>query len=115
MLGDVGACCDPCGFARCDMLENAIECAYSARPSDHAEMKAYRHHLGCVLSFPDQPIVGVNDVIGKVRPTESSCVLEMHIVGIECIGNNEVPASGDPHVIWQVVIVGIAVVKKAAL
>jgi hypothetical protein len=114
-MRDVDAAGDP-GLALIgDVPENPVERADSPRPADHAQVKPDRQHLGRVHAFPVQPVEGLDDIFRKIRCTaESLRVKKLHVVGIESIGQHEVAVATDLDEIRQIVVIGVAVVEKAA-
>src|SRR5689334_2405687 len=110
MAGDIDAARQPDTLVLQDVIEETGKRLGAARPPGKAAMKADRHHLGraaaALFIEAIEAILEVGEEL--VAAVEALRGGEAHVVGIERIGNDEMPAAvwaADP--VWQVV--GIAV------
>ena len=82
--------------------------------SDEAGMQADRHHLRRDCTFLVQDVEGVLQQDVEIVASEKS-TRELHVIGDERIGHDKVLLTADARPVRQFVIVGVAVVQKAAL
>src|SRR5260221_14601163 len=92
------------------VIEESLKCPSAAGPSDQAAMQADGHHLGrptpsflieaieCVLEIGEELIAAVEAL--RRRKT--------HVVVVECVGNDEMPAALRPvDPIRQIIGIGV--------
>ena len=96
-----------------NVLEETVEGARSARPSDNAAMKSDRHHSP---AFRAQLVERVHE-IGKevVRGDEPVRHQELEIVRVERVRDDEVVPTSDLDPVRQLVSVRVRVVGEASL
>ena len=71
--------------------------------------------FGACAPFAMQPVEGVDHISGEIGgAAEPVGMEELHVVGVERVGQHQVPLVSDLHEIRQVVVVGVAVVEEAA-
>jgi len=115
VVGDVDPPCDPGVAPVGNMPEDPVEGADAAGSPDHPQVKADRHHLRRVRPLAMQPVEGIDHIGGEIGGAAEPVGMEkLHVVGVERIRQYQVPLVSDPHEIWQVVIVRVAVVEEAA-
>ena len=96
------------------MPKNPVEGADAAGPTDYSQVQPDRHHLRGVRPFAMQPVEGVDHISGEIGgAAEPVGMEELHVVGVERVRQHQVPLVSDLHEIWQVVVVGVAVVEEA--
>ena len=115
MASDVDAGRDPRVAVVRNVPQYPLRRADPARPTDYAQVKPDRHHLGLVGAFAVQPIEGVDHVLRKIAgAAEPLRTEELHVVRVKGIRQHEVALAGDIDEIRQLVVVGVAVVEEAA-
>ena len=79
-------------------------------------MQAYGHHFRRRGAFRPEPVDGIDAVFREIVAIgETAATLEAHVVGIEGVGQHHMRVPADfPHE-GQIVVIGVAVVQKAAL
>ena len=72
--------------------------------------------FGCVLAFRPQRVEGVGRVVGEVarRHEAVEALVIVHVVGVEAVGQHQVPLARDLDEERQVVGIVVAVVEEAA-
>ena len=99
-----------------DMGQESFEPVDAGRPSDDPQMQADRHHPWRPLPFAIQTLEGVDAVARKVfGQHEASPIVEAHIVGVERVGQHDMVMVADPDQQRAVVVVGVGIVKEAAV
>src|SRR3954452_3923175 len=78
-------------------------------------MKADRHHLGCRLALAYKPVERVDDIIREVGAAKPRGVVELHVIGIEGVGDRQMTLARDDEIVRKIVIVGVTVVKKSTM
>ena len=72
--------------------------------------------FGWSLAFRPQRVEGVDRVVGEVarRHEAMEALVIVHVVGVEAVGQHQVPLARDLDEEWQVVGIVVAVVEEAA-
>ena len=83
--------------------------------ADLAQMQADRHHLGRGLSLAQQHVEGVAMKGLVVAGAREGAVGEFSVIVDEAVGHDEVRPPVDLDPIGKLVVIGVAVVEKAAL
>lgn len=114
MPGNLDPFADPDTVVSADVIEKTCKSGHSRRMTDHPGMKTHRHHFWRVRALSIKPVerVAMPCLVvgaGGKRPGRIFRV----VVGVR-VGNDEVVCPADVDPIRQVVVVGIAVIEKAA-
>src|SRR5262245_16021274 len=88
----VNATRDPCSFATRDMIDESLERQGATRPAGEATVQSDRHHLGHSSSaFLVKNIEGVAQICEElITGVEALRRGETHVIGIQCVGHDEV-------------------------
>src|SRR5579885_1016674 len=113
---DLLAPADPDPVPRPHMLEEPDQAADPARPADQPAVQAHRHHLGCALAFAPEGLEGVPEIIEEeIAGGEVLVARHAAVVVVEGMRDDEMGLAADRCPEGQVIGIGVAVVKEAAL
>src|ERR1700730_17927928 len=114
VIGNVDPPRDPGVTSVGDMPKNPVEGTDAAGPADYSQVQPDRHHLRGMRPFAMQPVEGVDRISSEIGgAAEPAGMAELHVVGVKRVRQYQVPLVSDLHEIWQVVVVGVAVVEEA--
>src|SRR6185436_11995991 len=91
------------------VLQHALEPADAAGASDHPQVKPDRQHLRRRGALAPQGIERVVHVLREIARGDEAllALMEVHVVGVEAVGNHEMRAAVDVDEEGQVVAVGV--------
>src|SRR6266403_6168365 len=116
MPGDRLSIAQPDTLMALDVIEQAHQCADPAGTSNDAPVQADGHHARPAFAAQSiQPVEGIA-AIGEeiVAGCEVAAALQAAVVAVEGMRNHQMRPSADSNPVGQVVVVGVAVVQKAA-
>src|SRR5579872_3823937 len=116
MAGDGIAPRNPGVAALRHMAQDRLQAADSARAADHSQMQADGEHARLAGSFRPEPVERGDHVAGEiVASNESMRLEEIHVVGVERIGQYEPAMAGNVDEERKIVAVSVAVIDEAAM
>ncbi|RMN90754.1 hypothetical protein ALQ49_05903 [Pseudomonas syringae pv. apii] len=117
VAGDVHTAGEPHLLMAFDVFDEALECGEPGRAANQTAVQTDGEHLRRVLAFGIQHVERVLQVLEKLLAVvETLHLCEAHVVGVQRIRDHQMRLAGRvvrlP--VRQVIVVGVAIIKKAA-